>query len=73
MSIQINYKKISIKKSISNTILFVDEKFNISHLKKHISSSDYSFISDLLKTKNLEKNIVSFEISSKKRIVLISL
>ena len=55
MSIAINYKNEISKNRSSNLVLFVDEKFNISSLKKHILSSEYSFISDLIKTKDLKK------------------
>ena len=63
MSIQINYKKNSFKPNSINLILFVDENFGISDLKKYISSSEYSYISDLLKTSDLKKDILFFEIS----------
>ncbi len=73
MSIQIYYKnKFSIKNP-SNLILFVDEKFSSSPLKKHISNSEYAFVSDLIKTKDLKKNIASFDVSSKKKIILVSI
>ncbi len=42
-------------------------------LKKYVSPKEYSFISDLLKSKDLKKRIISFDISSKKRIIIISL
>ena len=48
MTIQINYKTSYSKKVSSNLVLFVDEKFNISGLKKHISNSEFSYIADLL-------------------------
>ena len=73
MSITINYKNISNNKNNSNAILFVDEKFNVLNIKKHISSSEYSFISDLIKKTDLKKKIVTFDISSKKKIILISI
>ncbi len=73
MSVQISYKNSVSKKNISNLVLFVDEKFNISNLKKHISNSDYNFISDLLKKRDEKKKILSFDISSKKKIILVSL
>jgi leucyl aminopeptidase len=73
MSIQINYKNNSPQKTTTNMVLFVDEKFNISNLKKYISNSEFSYISDLLKTSNLKKNLFIFEVSSKKKIVLISI
>ena len=73
MSIQINYKKNSFKPNSINLILFVDENFGISGLKKYISTSEYSYISDLLKTSDLKKDILFFEISSKKTIFIISI
>ena len=52
MSIQVNYTNVSTKKNSSNLVLFVDEKFNVSNLKKHISNSEHSYISDLLNNKD---------------------
>ena len=72
MSIAINYKNILMKKNSSNLVLFVDEKFNILSLKKHILGTEYSFISDLLRVKDLKKSIINFDINSKKKIILIS-
>ena len=55
MNIKINFKKQVFNKSSENLILFVDENFNISSLKKNISNFDYSYISDLLKTRDPKK------------------
>ena len=73
MSVQITYKNKILKKNPHNLVLFVDEKFNISKSKKHISSSDFALISDLIKTKDVKKNILAFDVSSKKKIILVSL
>ena len=73
MSVKINYKNSSVKKNSSNLVLFSDEKFNISALKKHISSTEYSYISDLIKTRDLKKKILSFDLNSKRKIILVSL
>lgn len=73
MSVTINYKNSSYKKNTSNLVLFSDENFTISGLKKHISSSDFSFIQDLIKNKDTKKNILSFEISSRKKIIIVAL
>ena len=73
MTIQINYKTSNSKKVSSNLVLFVDEKFNISGLKKHISNSEFSYISDLLKNSDLKKSLLVFEINSKKTIFLVSI
>ena len=73
MSVHINYNNTSLKKVSSNLVLFVDEKFNISGLKKHISNSEFLYISDLLKTNDLKKDLLVFEINSKKTIFLASI
>ena len=73
MAIQINYKNNSLKKISSNLILFVDDKFNISGLKKYISSSEFLYISDLLKNSDFKKDLLVFEINSKKTIFLVSI
>ena len=59
MTVIINYNKNLYKKNSSNIVLFSDENFSISGLKKHISGSEYSFIADLIKTKDIKKkNII---------------
>ena len=73
MNIKVNFKKQAFNKSNANLILFADEKFNITGIKKHISNSEYSYISDLLNNKDDKKKIVTFDISSKKKIILVSL
>ena len=73
MSIKINYTNKALSKSSSNLVLFVDEKFNIGTLKKYLSINEKPYISDLLKTSDLKKNMFVFEINSKKKIVLISI
>jgi leucyl aminopeptidase len=73
MSIQINYKNNGVKNPSANLVLFSDEKFNINPLKKYISSSEFSYIGDLLKAGDLNKNLFVFEVNSKKKIVLISI
>ena len=73
MSVQINYKTVSFKNKSSNLVFFVDENFNITLLKKFISSREYSFISDLLRINDKKKEIIAYDISSKKKIILASL
>ena len=73
MSIQINYKNNGLKKPSTNLVLFVEENFNISALKKYISDAEFSYINDLLKTSDLKKNLIFFEINSKKTIFLVSI
>jgi len=73
MSIKIIYTNKTASKSSSNHVLFVDEKFNISNLKKYLSNTELSYINDLLKTNDLKKNMFLFEINSKKKIMLIAI
>ena len=73
MRVKINYKNKLNKKNWGNLILFTDEKYNISPLKKHISSTEYSYISDLIKTRDLKKKILSFDLNSKRKIILVSI
>ena len=73
MSIKINYISSATKKNSSNAIFFVDEKINLSSLKKIVSNDEFSYISDLLKTSDLKKKILFFKINSKKTIYLIFL
>jgi leucyl aminopeptidase len=72
MSIQIKYNNSGQKKPSTNLVLFADEKFNIIGLKKYLSNSEFSYINDLLKISDIKKNLFVFELSSKKKIVLVS-
>ena len=72
MNININYPK-KINKNNSNLVFFCDEKYNTEALKKNLHSSEYTYIKDLLKKLDLKKNLLTFEINSKKTIILISI
>ena len=67
MTVKINYKSSGSKKNLNNLVLFADEKFNINPLKKDLPNSEVSYISDLLKNSDLNKNMFVFELSSKKK------
>ena len=73
MSIKINYSFKSGKKVPANLIYFVDEDFSLKRLEKITSSSEFSYISDLLKNSDLKKNFLVFKINSKKTIYLVSI
>ena len=73
MTIKINYSNKKIAILSPNLVLFTDEKFNILNLKKYISNSEFSYIKDLLKTCDLKKSLFAFKVSSKKKIILISI
>ena len=65
---KLTLKTIVSNKSNGNLILFVDEKLNITGLKKVLSNIEYSYINDLIKSEDQKKNILTFDISSKKKI-----
>ena len=73
MAVKISYSKNKVSKSSSNIVLFSDDKFNISELKKYLSSSEFSYINDLLKSNDLKKKILVFEVNSKKKVILIAI
>ena len=71
MTLNISYsKKINLKNS-RNLVLFCNEKFNLTNLKTFLSSSEYNFVSDLIKTIDTKKKFFDFAINSKKNIILI--
>ena len=72
MSIQVSYTKSTIKPS-GNVAFFVDEKFNSKSFKKFTTSAELSYINDLLKSCDLKKRILNFELNSKRKIILISI
>ena len=73
MTIKINYSnKLDSKLSV-NHVLFVEENFNISSIKKHVSQDEFSYISELMKNSDLKKNLLFFEVNSKKTIFLITI
>ncbi|MDB9791869.1 leucyl aminopeptidase [Candidatus Pelagibacter sp.] len=73
MTININYKNNNLNKSSANIVLFVNENFNISTLKKYLSNLEFTYISDLLKNSDLKKDLLFFEVNSKRTIFLVSI
>ncbi len=73
MTIKIQYSKKAFSKSTSNLVLFSNEGFKNKDFKNSLSNSEFNYITDLLKTSDLKKNLFVFEISSKKKIVLVSI
>ena len=67
MSIKINYSKKISSKISSNLVLFCDEKYSINGLKKYLSNTEFSYITDLLKTIDIKKNLFLYEVNSKKK------
>ena len=63
MSIKINYSNKIISKPLINQVMFVEENFSISAIKKHLSNTEFSYINDLLKKSDLKKNLLLFPIT----------
>ena len=72
MSIKINYLKKSNNKISSNIVLFTNDKFKINSLKKYLTNKEFDYVNEILKTSDVKKNILIYELTSKKKIVLIS-
>ena len=73
MTIKIIYTKKNIIIRDSNIILFSDEKFSLNNLKKYLATYEYNYLKELLKTADKKKKLFIYEISSKKKIILISI
>ncbi len=73
MTIKINYTNKTINKLASNLVLFCDEKYSTSGIKKYLSDTEFSYINDLIRTIDNKKSLFIFEVNSKKKIVLISI
>ena len=73
MTIKLNYLKKTSSKLSTNLVLFCNEKFSISTLKKYLINTEFTYINDLLKKFDLKKNLFIFEVNSTKKIVLVSI
>ena len=73
MSLKINFLKNFNNEKNTNLVLFSNEKFSINPLKKYLSNSEFSYINDLLRTSELKSNLFVYELTSKKKIILISI
>ena len=73
MTLKINHFKKKISNSSTNLVFFTNDKFKIDNIKKNFSSTEFTYVKDLLRTSDIKKNILVFEVNSKKKIVLISI
>ena len=73
MTLKINHLKKKISNSSTNLVFFTNDKFKIDNIKKNFSSTEFTYVKDLLRTSDIKKNIFVFEVNSKKKIVLISI
>ena len=73
MSLKVNYITKATNKISSNVVLFSNDDFKIDAIKSNFSNIEFSYIKDLLRTSDLKKNLQVFELTSKKKIILISI
>ena len=73
MSLKVKYITKATNKISSNVVLFSNDDFKIDAIKSNLSSLEFSYIKDLLRTSDLKKNLLVFELTSKKKIILISI
>ncbi len=74
MLIKINYLNVNKKNSFSkNIVLFSKDKLRIDNLKNYLSKSEFTYIEDLLRNIDSKKNIHVFELTSERKVVLISI
>ena len=73
MSIKINYSKKAPGYASDSLILFSNADYKFSNSNKFITNSEISYINDLLKTIDKKKNLLIFELNSKKKVVVISI
>ena len=71
MDIKINHIKKLKTNSHANLAYFVKEKFEIDFIKTFFKKKELNYINIILKKKNLEKNIISFELDEKKTLLLV--
>ena len=73
MSIKINYSNYSKGKTASAYTLFTKENFNTKSIVTFFSNSEITYIQNILKKRDLKKNILSFDLNSKTKIILIDI
>tara|TARA_B110000285_G_scaffold27709_1_gene27350 strand:+ start:683 stop:2143 length:1461 start_codon:yes stop_codon:yes gene_type:complete len=73
MSIKINYSNYSKDKTTNAYTLFTKENFNTKYIVTFFSNSEITYIQNILKKRDLKKNILSFDLNSKTKIILIDI
>ena len=63
MTLKINYLKKKIGNSSTNLVFFTNDKFKIDNIKKNFSSTEFTYVKDLLRISDLKKNIFVFEVN----------
>ena len=69
MIVQIFYKN---NDNSNNQVLFVEENYNIKNIEKYVSAAELSYIKEILKNNDLKKKVLSLDLNSRKRLILVS-
>ena len=73
MIVKDSFSKIANITKLSGCVaFFTNEKLEITHLKKYLSSHDHKNLNILLKNKNKKKDFLSFDLNPSQKIILIS-
>ena len=67
MKIKINYLSKSNNQFVYNQALFIEENFDIKFIEPFFSNNEIVYIREILKKTNLKKNVISFDLNSKKK------
>jgi len=74
MIIKDSFSKFTNISKLSGCIaFFTNERSEITHLKKYLSSTDHKNLNVLLKNKNKKKGLLSFDLNPNQKIILVSL
>ena len=73
MKININYKSSINHQVFVNQAFFVNENYNTNNLKNFFSASEVASIKEIIKNIAEKKNIINFNLNSKKKIFLINI
>ena len=71
MTVQVSHINKANIKSSYNQVIFINKNLDINNLKKDFTRDERIFIKDILKKKNNKKDIFLFNVSSKKKLILI--
>ena len=71
MTVKINYSQKKFNKNVSNIVIFLGENLKINVLKKYLQEFEFNYINDLFKNIDKKKKLFIYDISSKKRIILV--
>ena len=71
MTVQVSHINKANIKSSYNQVIFINKNLDINNLKKDFTRDERIFIKDILKKKNNKKGIFLFNVSSKKKLILI--